>query len=137
MKLIQRLEVCCYAHHISSLSDAQTELMMWKESLYASLHSNLVPLQVDKATSDLKNNNVRLKETLLKVINQNGLFYLNFLLFSVPWLINCPLCGEIGLVPTDGFLTFIPGEVQQKLLHWHHFALRNFGDCLIFIPVSS
>lgn len=87
MKLIQRLEVCCYAHHISSLSNAQTELMMWKESLYASLHSNLVPLQVDKATSDLKNNNVRLKETLLKVINQNGWFYLNFLLFSVPWLI--------------------------------------------------
>lgn len=136
MKLIQRLEVCCYAHHISSLSDAQTELMMWKESLYASLHSNLVPLQVDKATSDLKNNNVRLKETLLKVINQNGWFYLNFLLYSVPWLI-ARYAERLALVPTDGFLTFIPGEVQQKLLHWHHFALRNFGNCLIFIPVSS
>lgn len=72
MKLIRRLEVCRFAHHISSLSDGQTELLMWKESLYASLGSNLVPLQVDKATSDLKNNNVRLKETLLKVINQNG-----------------------------------------------------------------
>lgn len=93
-------------------------------------------LQVDKATSDLKNTNVRLKETLFQVINQNECFNVEFP--TVQWTkVHCMLSGKIGLIPKIAFLPFTAGAVQQKLLYWHLLAVYNSRDCFLFISVSS
>lgn len=78
-------------------------------------------IQADKAMSDLRNTNLRLKKTLTEVTD----------------MINCTLLRVkiYKLLLKCNFVCF-SAEVQSKFLHRHHSTMCSSWNCYVFIQVS-
>jgi hypothetical protein len=87
------------------------------------IHSvlGMIIIQVDRANSDVRNTNLRLKKTITEVID----------------MINCAhLCVKICYLFLKCNFVSSPAEVQSKFLHRHHSNVCSSGNHYVFIQVS-
>ncbi|CAN1237282.1 SYP71, partial [Linum grandiflorum] len=82
--------------------------------------------KVDKAASDLRSTNVRLKDT----VNQVKMLYL---LHGVSFRLPLTLCLT-PFIRLDS--TLVSAKVQSQLLHRHRPLVRRSGNCCLFVQVS-
>lgn len=118
----------CFCYSNSCLLNHTGRQIMLHTFYEFILSDALVVLQVDKVTSDIKSNNVRLKENLYKVAESWSEWSIIVLtLYMLPrfW------CGS-----NIEYLGFLADEIEPKFLHWHCSAVYNSGNCLISIQVS-
>lgn len=76
-------------------------------------------VQVNRATADMKNTNVRLKQTLFQVSSTKGLKFL-----------ECQVSVLTSSTP-------YPDKIQSELLHRCYSSVHYSGDCCVSIQVSS